>query len=135
MIKADITAGSGCLAARLKGHAGYAPKGSDIVCAGVSALSAALLESASVVVTKENTAYFSAQVSDGSFEIRALGIRSGETEKRLRDMFFMFSTGLERIEQQYPDYIKLNMFEFPEGGNDNGTSEQTMITKREEDKG
>lgn len=135
MINAEIKSGNGTYIARVRGHANYAPKGQDIVCAGVSALSSALLEALVVLLDSENTAYFDTATGDGLFEIRVLKPRDRETDSLIRNLFYMFMTGLAQIERQYPDYIKLTTFEIPPEGNDNDTSEQTMNTYREEDKG
>ncbi len=129
MINAEITYGNKSFMAKVKGHAGFAPKGQDIVCAGVSALSMALYKSVVHSVARENTAYFSVEINDGCFEMRVFGIRDPETQKQLEMFLAMFYSGLSEIEKQYPDYIKLNMFDFPFGGNDNDTSEQTMKTE------
>ncbi len=135
MIKAEISYGENSCIVKICGHAGYAPKGQDIVCAGVSALSSALLEAAVFYVNRENTAFFGAEVNDGCFEMRILGIREEGLIGRLNALFFMLRAGLEQIERQYPSHLSLDIFEIPSTGNDNGTSEQTMNTYREEDKG
>ena len=126
MINAEITYGQGSFIAKVKGHAGLAPVGQDIVCAGVSALSMALHKAVTGCVTREDASYFSVEINDGCFEIRVLGIRDSEAGKRLEAFFAMFFDGLFEIEKEYPDCLKLNTFEFPFGDNDNDTSEQTM---------
>ncbi len=135
MINAEITYGNRSYMAKLTGHAGFAPKGQDIVCAGVSALSAALHKAVSDFASRENTAYFSVEINDGCFEMRVLGIRDREAEKRFEAFFAMFFDGLFEIEREYPENLKINMFEFPFGDNDNDTSEQTMTTREKEVKG
>lgn len=135
MINAEVTTGRNCFMAEIRGHAGFAPKGYDIVCAGVSALSMALLEAVTIKVKRDSAACFSVEVNDGSFEIRVLGVKDKALSAELRSMFIMLISGLERIESDYPDYLNVNLFEFPYTGNDNDTSEQTMNIQREEDKG
>lgn len=135
MINAEIKSGDGTYIARVLGHANYAPKGQDIVCAGVSALSSALLEALVVLLDSENTAYFDTATGDGLFEIRVLKPKDNATEETVKSLFYMFMTGLAQIERQYPDYIKLTTFDIPPEGNDNGTSEQTMNENREEVRG
>ena len=135
MIKAEISYGDDSYIVKICGHAGYAPKGQDIVWAGVSALSSALLEAAVVYVNRENTAFFGAEVNDGCFEMRIIGVRDDGIISRMNALFLMLRAGLEQIERQYPSHLSLDIFEIPFKGNDNGTSEQTMNTYREEDKG
>jgi len=129
VINAEITYGSKSFMAKVKGHAGFAPKGQDIVCAGVSALAMALYKAASLFVVRESTAYYSVEINDGCFEIRIFGIRDPEIQKKLEMFFVMFYSGLCEIENQHPDYLKVNLFDFPSVGNDNDTSEQTMKTE------
>ena len=68
----------------IKGHSGYAEEGSDIVCAGISAL----------VITTEN----------------ALCQLLKLTEAQMHDAQLLMNTlhiGLENIAQAYPDYVRL----------------------------
>ena len=135
MINAEISYGDAGYMASISGHACFAPKGQDIVCAGVSALTAALYKTASGFISSENAAYYSVEINEGCFEMRVLGIKDSESAKRLEMLFLMLFEGLFEIERQYPENLKLNMFEFPFGDKDNDTSEQTMTENREEDKG
>lgn len=74
------------------GHAGYAPHGQDIVCAGVSALFQTLALSAE-----------DAQVEQWPLQAR---IRAAPTEHN-RILFQAFALGCEEIAKQYPDYVKI----------------------------
>ena len=86
---------------RAKGHAGYAPYGQDIVCAGVSMLLQTFLdylESIQPIAT-----------ADASLEVKAgeglLEIRTGGFGGRDLDAFSVVEAGLRRLNRQYPDHV------------------------------
>lgn len=135
MIKAEIGYGDRSYTVSIEGHAGYAPKGQDIVCAGVSALASAFLESLLLIINRDYTDGVFIETGDGLFQFGIRRIKDEQTDDFVRSLVFMLERGLNLIERQYPDYILLNTFDFPQRGNDNDTSEQTMNTYREEDKG
>ena len=86
------------------GHSGYAQEGSDIVCAGISAL----------VITIENALCQLLALSpverggeDGFLEVI---LPEKMTDKQMQDAQLLLSTlhiGLENIAQAYPDYVRL----------------------------
>lgn len=88
----------------LKGHSGYAEEGSDIVCAGLSAL----------VITTENALCQLLKLSpverggeDGFLEVM---LPAGLTDAQQHDAQLLLSAlhiGLENIAQAYPDYVRL----------------------------
>ncbi|MBQ4579456.1 MAG: ribosomal-processing cysteine protease Prp [Clostridia bacterium] len=88
----------------VKGHSGYAEEGSDIVCAGISAL----------VITTENALCQLVKLSpaerggeDGFVEVM---LPDQMTEKQMHDAQLLLSAlhiGLENIAQAYPDYVRL----------------------------
>ena len=88
----------------VKGHSGYAEEGSDIVCAGISAL----------VITTENALCQLVKLSlaerggeDGFLEVMLPG---SMTESQMHDAQLLLSAlhiGLENIAQAYPDYVRL----------------------------
>ena len=90
----------------IKGHSGYAEEGSDIVCAGISAL----------VITIENALCQLVKLSpverggeDGFLEVI---LPEKMTEKQMQDAQLLLSTlhiGLENIAQAYPDYVRLTV--------------------------
>ncbi len=135
MINAEIGYGDRCYMVSIVGHAGYAPKGQDIVCAGVSALTSAFLESLILITNRDYTDGVFIETGDGLFQVGIRGITDEQTGDNVKTLVFMLKTGLEQIERQYPDYLEFNTFDLPERDNDNDTSEQTMNEKREEDKG
>ena len=90
----------------IKGHSGYAEEGSDIVCAGISAL----------VITIENALCQLVKLSpverggeDGFLEVI---LHEKMTDKQMQDAQLLLSTlhiGLENIAQAYPDYVRLTV--------------------------
>ena len=135
MIKADIGFGDRCYTVSIAGHAGYAPKGQDIVCAGVSALTSAFLESLILLTNRDYTDGVHIETGDGLFKLAIRGIKDDQTNDIVKSLVIMLDRGLGLIERQYPDYISLYSFDFPERDNDNDTSEQTMNKNREEVRG
>ena len=90
----------------IKGHSGYAEEGSDIVCAGISAL----------VITTENALCQLLKLSpterggeDGFLEVL---LPEKMTEAQMHDAQLLMNTlhiGLENIAQAYPDYVRLTV--------------------------
>ena len=88
----------------IKGHSGYAEEGSDIVCAGISAL----------VITTENALCQLLKLSpierggeDGFLEVL---LPEKMTDTQIHDAQLLLSAlhiGLENIAQAYPDYVRL----------------------------
>ncbi len=88
----------------IKGHSGYAEEGSDIVCAGISAL----------VITTENALCKLVKLSpaerggeDGFVEVM---LPEKMTDAQMHDAQLLLSAlhlGLENIAQDYPDYVRL----------------------------
>lgn len=81
--------------AAVTGHAGYAEKGHDIVCAGASmmigALGAAALEAGELIEDR---------AEDGRELVRAR--RTGRTECYLK----MFMDGMKALSNSYPDHVR-----------------------------
>lgn len=80
------------------GHAGYAPIGQDIVCAGVSTLTQSLIKSIEDL-TADKIEY---EISPGW-----VGIKYGdlsETSKTLVDSFFI---GICGIAEAYPEHVRI----------------------------
>jgi len=95
----------------LSGHAGYAPKGQDIVCASVSALFGALVLSLDKYASKAYRSDIGADKSviEWDFGLDAVG----------RLLIACFKDALEDIESQYPENVRvvendpMNMFKWP----------------------
>lgn len=84
------------------GHADYAPKGYDIVCAGVSALAMAL--SARLDACCD---HYKVNTSDGRV------LMKGEGKDALQ-AFLTVIAGVEVLEQEYPDHIAITEVSRPE---------------------
>lgn len=80
----------------IKGHANYAPKGQDIVCASVSVLAQTLIQSIEEL-TADRIDY---SMRPGKIKIKYWSL-SDET-KALINSFFIGANG---IAEQYPDYV------------------------------
>ena len=99
----------------LKGHAGAAPAGQDIVCAGISTLCFALIntlleeQEAGTMETDWNITQAPMEVS-----VRARP-RTAHYRRRAQDYFRVIVMGLRAMEQEYPQNLRLE--EVREGGN------------------
>lgn len=83
---------------QIKGHAGYAESGKDIVCAGVTVLTETLIGSIENL-TDDKIKY---RISPGLADIHYENL--SEPSKLLVDSFFL---GICSIEQDFPKYIKV----------------------------
>lgn len=84
----------------IKGHAYYAEKGKDIICASVSMLAQALIISLEEL-TDDDVEY---KITDGHIDIKHKDLsRSGELLKR------SFFIAVKKLEEDYGDsYVKVN---------------------------
>lgn len=80
------------------GHAGYAPAGSDIVCAGASALTQSLVKSIEDL-TEDTISY---GVSPGRVDIEY-----GELSEKSKTLIDSFFIGICMIANEYPGYIRV----------------------------
>lgn len=94
LIVVSVRAGS----ITVKGHAGYADPGRDIVCAGVTALVQTLVKSLENF-TRDRIQY---DISPGRADIY-YGDLSGKG-KTLVDSFFL---GISLIAEEFPEYVKI----------------------------
>lgn len=86
----------------VEGHAGQAPIGHDIVCAGVSALVGALAE---VIARNRNKWVLSdLRINSGNTVISVAP--KPEFNAYCRAIFDTVSCGFEHIEALYPDFVK-----------------------------
>lgn len=83
---------------QIRGHAYYAPEGYDIVCASISALMWAFIESVEQM-TEDKIKY---DVSPGRADIYFRNL--SEKTKILMDSFFI---GVQSVETEYPDRVKI----------------------------
>lgn len=84
---------------KIEGHAGYAPEGQDIICAGVSALVQGLVRSIESL-TEDKIEY---EVSAGKVDIYYRNL--SEKAQALVDSFFI---GICAIIDEFPDYVRID---------------------------
>lgn len=82
----------------LKGHAGYAQQGEDIVCAAVSILAQTLIKS----VEDLTTGKIQYSISPGSVDIKHGNLSA--SAQTLMDSFFI---GIRMIADEYPDNVRI----------------------------
>ena len=82
----------------ISGHAGYAPAGSDIVCAGVTALTQGLVRSIEGLTDDR----IETDIGSGIASIQYGDL--SEKGKLLIDSFFI---GICTIAEEFPDYVRI----------------------------
>ncbi len=82
----------------VKGHANYAVSGSDIVCAGATALAQTLIKSIKDL-TDDKIEY---EISPGRVDIKYRNL--SEKSKALVDSFFI---GICMIADEFPEYVRI----------------------------
>ncbi len=87
---------------RVTGHAGNAEKGFDIVCAGVSTL----VQTFAGGVEKCFSAEIAGVFEPGNCDL-TVKVPDG-LQKELRNLCEVFKFGFRKIEQSYPEHVKLN---------------------------
>lgn len=85
---------------KIRGHAGYAPRGQDIVCAGVTAITQTLVESIESLTGNE----IKYDMSPGRVDIEIKD--PDEDAQLLMDSFFV---GVEMIADEFPEYIRVEI--------------------------
>lgn len=83
---------------KIRGHAGYAEQGHDIVCAGVTALTQALIKSVQELTEDEIEYILESGIAD--IELRNVSERS----RTLIDSFFI---GVNLIAEEFPEHVKV----------------------------
>jgi uncharacterized protein YsxB (DUF464 family) len=85
----------------IKGHAGFAERGKDIVCAAVSTLAQVFLQSVETLTADKMECVLSEK--DGFLDVEYKEL--SEKSKTLLASFFI---GVEMIADEYPDFVKVN---------------------------
>mgnify|MGYP001639104763 FL=1 len=98
----------------IEGHAGFAPQGQDIVCAGVSALFLSMILSSDELTCDET----SCELSPGSSWFRYESL-SEELDLLVRSFFI----GVRNIADAYPECVAVSVYE------SNGTGSERVGTK------
>ena len=86
----------------ISGHSGYAPAGSDIVCAGISALSQAYMFYMQDLVDKGKAKIDSLTIMDGYFQMFSENL-SAESKAA----YEVAKQGIEAISETYPENLKI----------------------------
>ena len=95
-----IRAGKDFLGFECKGHAGYAPEGSDIICAAVSILTTTCANALESVAGKKAEA----EVSDGFMKVM---LSQKEVSPETQIIFQTIFRGLSDLAEEYPKYLRL----------------------------
>ena len=100
MIRVYYTRGEGTHELNINGHAGYAEYGNDIICAGVSAITFALLGWMEHN-EEEITQLDELMVEDGQVYLSCTG------SEKLNTAFQVAIMGLIQISRAHPDYVSI----------------------------
>ena len=95
------------LSIAVSGHAGYGPRGSDIVCAAVSMLVQTLAASLAQEEKKGGLKQYRCQMGDGSIEIQADVLP--RNRQAIDGMINMTAIGFRLLEEQYPSYVSVHL--------------------------
>ena len=82
----------------VSGHAGYAPTGSDIVCAGVTALTQELIRSMEGLTDDR----IETDIGSGM-----ASIQYGDLSEKGRLLIDSFFIGICMIAEEFPDYVRI----------------------------
>lgn len=88
---------------RAVGHADYAPKGQDIVCAAVSALLQAYGNYIDQLAEYDKVKALEVKLDDGDIYVDAL-----DTRHNIKHMYRMVMSGLCDLAAMYPDNIQMH---------------------------
>ena len=91
----------------LNGHAGFGEAGSDIVCAGISTLTFALIRAAAE--RPEFMPHIFMNEDEGQIWVQCYP--DEEHEDACREMFRVVLAGLENLRDDFPDYIDIGGYE------------------------
>lgn len=90
------------------GHAGYAEKGSDIVCAGISALCIALMSRLSALARENIIRLEYCHVADGEIYAEVSFTDGDLCGTRALEALETVKAGLEKIAELYPEGLTVN---------------------------
>ena len=88
------------------GHADYAPKGQDIVCAGVSTLIQAYGNYIEQLAEYDKVKILEVKLDEGDINVEAL-----DTKHNIKHMYRMVMSGLCDLAAMYPENIKMHFNE------------------------
>lgn len=101
----ELSYSEGAFSLRVRGHAGYAPRGQDIVCAAVSALCAAL--EAALSEREEYRAEIKRRAGAAEFSVRC--DPEAEAAESCRALMRAAALGIGQISRSYPQCVKCSM--------------------------
>lgn len=114
MTNVSITEDKGYVKINIRGHAGYGlknglPEGHDIVCAAISMLGQTLVHRLMHMGEEHKIALNTLKYEPGEIDIRVLAkpAHIGELKTTIKTI----ETGLNLIQDQYPDYIKVGVLD------------------------
>lgn len=119
MIRVQVTVGRDGLTLSAVGHAGFAPRGQDVVCAGVSALLygfVAYLEGLAPIATAGaslaggEVPHLEVSEGDGRLTVKTHGLGGQDTAG-----FGVTEAGLRLIAACYPAYVTLDVYPYRKG--------------------
>ena len=108
MVKVRYRSGEGRYELSLKGHAGAGAYGCDIICAGVSAITYALM--GYLELTRKEASCLDINYAEGDVTILCEGHRE------CGSAFQMAITGYEMIADKYPQYISVDILSADRSG-------------------
>lgn len=108
MLKARMCISDDCMRLYAEGHAGYAEKGSDIVCAAASVLVSTLQISLRMQLGIGSDVYFDDNA--GGMTRLECYPRPEDRDKALT-VFRVIACGLESIAYKYPDNVSFKLIE------------------------
>lgn len=110
MIDVRFYENKGKLCMKVEGHANAAPKGEDIVCAGVSALAVALADTLEMMHRNGDLAEPpEIRAKDGDMRVKAKADR--EHGGSLLLAFLFCQTGMLAIWRGYPEHVQIKTFD------------------------
>ena len=105
MIKATFTESGQKLSLRVKGHAGYAEHGKDIVCASATILAYTL----SHIVDWIDGVEPRTDMKSGDTTIECM-CSDEEALKKAKEAYHFAEVGFALLQRQYPQYVRLHAF-------------------------
>ncbi len=99
MIQIQIKAKHGHVSIDVSGHANAAPKGEDVICAGVSTLLLTLCEA----LTRANVQDYDYRLGEGDAHIEF------QKNKASKPILFTVMCGFKFLADSYPQYVKVSV--------------------------
>lgn len=85
----------------IQGHAGYAERGKDIVCAGVSTLAQTLVQSLDILTDDEIEFYIDEQSA-------TIDIKFWTLSERAQVLVESFFIGVKGVQAAFPDFVQID---------------------------